>query len=124
VQGPVESEQDILAWALETSRRSGDPSPSLIQHAITTRASAAAALGWGTDDETPVYVIVIRGAYSVRRGARNPRRPDAPATYVTVPILFRVVEIKTGRVVDSGAKREMPDLTSLAPITTDLNAPR
>lgn len=121
----VSSEQDLLRWALETARRFGDPKPTLIQHATTTRDAAATALGWGTCEKTPVYVVVLKGKFSVKqhRHARPcRRRQDADATFITVPVLFRVIEIETGRVVDSGSKRAVPDLTALAPITTDLSS--
>lgn len=115
----VYAEQDILLFALDSARRYGDPNPTLVQHARSTRRGAAALLDWGSDDDRTVYVVAIKGQFSVKRASHG---PAVPHEVITVPALFRVIDIETGEVIDSGSRPVFPDLRSLGAVITDLAA--
>jgi hypothetical protein len=117
----VRSEHDILGLALAVTARNGDPDPELIQHATgTTEAAIKTSGSWVRRDE-PSYLIAVRGSFTTRRAPGPPRLrlDDAEDDMVSFPVQVLVVEIKRGRVTDSGSDFEYPDLASVGPVVTD-----
>lgn len=119
MQTSVRREQDILPFALVSARRYGDLTPILIQHATTTRQLAATALGWGTDDDRPVYLVVIKGQFFIKK---TTYKEPFTSQVVPRPVLFRVIDIATAWIIDSGSRRAYPDLRDVKGVVTDLDA--
>lgn len=115
---PVHSEQDILPFALDTARRFGDPDPTLIQHAATTSEAAGAVFGSHGGGDNPVYLVAIRGEFSLTKPTRG---AATSKTTITRSVLFRVVDAETGSIVISGSCSAYPDLASVGPVVTDLD---
>jgi hypothetical protein len=108
----AEGEDDLPLLALAAAARSGDPDPALIQHTTGTRGELTKLTGsWGPSDE-PSWMIAIRGRFTLR-----------PALPPSVPPEIRREASEdvscTGRVTDSGASNDYPDLVSVGPVVTD-----
>jgi hypothetical protein len=116
---PVHSEQDILPFALDTARRFGDPNPTLIQHVATTTETAGAVFGSHGHDDSPVYLVAIKGQFSMPKPTRG---ATTSKTIITRPVLLSVLDPETGNVVISGSRSTYPDLADVGPVVTDLNS--
>jgi hypothetical protein len=119
----IESENDIVPFALDAARRYRDRDPQLIQHTIGTREAATKATGsWVHGDEIS-YLIAIRGRFSAPRPtpqrAPLPKPGDRQIETMTFSVLVRVVDVATRRVTDSGSSNDYPDLASVGPVITD-----
>jgi len=116
----VTKEADLLPLALEVAARSGDPDPELVQHTTGSQEALTKLTGsWVYGDE-PSWMVAIRGSFSGRRVF--PPGPDWDHQRDEIeswPVLVLVVEIKGGRITDSGRGPEYPDLGSVGPVVTD-----
>lgn len=119
----VESESDILPFALDAARRCGDPNPELIQHTTGSREAATRTTGSRVHGDELSYLIAIRGRFSAQRAmpphARRSDSGNPEAETITFSVLVRVVDVATGRVTDSGGSNDYPDLLSVGPVITD-----
>lgn len=70
-------------------------------------------------DDVPAYLVAIKGQFSVEKPTRG---ASASRTIITKPVLFRVVDAATGKVVISGSRDSYPDLASVGPLVTDLDS--
>lgn len=109
------SESRILGIAKQAAARDGDPSPSLIQHAESTRFEAV-LIGSGDliFEWNWSYLIAERGhfvcgACSVPPGAKAP----------TGSVITIVVDARSGRGTDGGIGNRYPPLGKVGPVTTD-----
>jgi hypothetical protein len=123
----VRSEGEILGLALEVSKRHGDPDPELIQHTSGTREAVTKTTGSWVRSDDPSYLIAMRGRFTARR-PRPPGyfrdHPDAPRDeLMSYPVQVLVVEIRSGRITDSGSSSNYPDLASVGPVVTDYERP-
>jgi hypothetical protein len=115
----VRNEGDILRLALEIAARNGDPNPELIEHTTGTREAATKATGsWVRSDELS-YLIAMRGDFSAPRPTPPTIRPTAQDTVMAYPVQVLVVGVASGRVTDSGASSDYPDLGSVGPVVID-----
>jgi hypothetical protein len=112
---PTLSEQRILALADQAASGSGDPRPTLIQHAEGTRFEAVRISSGDLIFEwTWSYLIAMRGHFTAT-GASVPPGAKVP----TGSVLTLVVDARTGQVTDSGFDNRYPHLAKLGPVTTD-----
>lgn len=118
--GPL-TERQILGIARTAAARAGDRTPTLIQHAETSRANANwIASHSGVDGNQLSYLIAERGhftanGFSVPPGAKPPKGS----------VLTLVVDASTGEITDVGISDRYPDLAALNQVITDLpGAPR
>lgn len=120
----VKREADVLVLALAVAARSGDPDPELVQHTIGSRESATKTTGSWVASEEPSYLIAIRGRFEAPRAPGPPRlrRPGWEQDTVSFSVQVLVVELKSGRITDSGGDRQLPDLASVGPVITDYRA--
>lgn len=113
---PSLSEQRILALAERAASNSGDPRPTLIQHAAGTRFSAVRISSGDLVFEWDwSYLIAIRGHFTAT-GASIPPGAKPP----TGSVITLVVDARTGLVTDFGISNRYPPLAKLGPVTTDL----
>jgi len=116
----VQSEADLLPLAREVAARAGGSDPELVQHVRGTREELTTLRGSIVHSDEPSYMIAMRGTFVRRRpfppgGERDQTRADMES--ISVKVL--VVEIKTGRVTDSGSGGEYPDLAKVGSVVTD-----
>ena len=107
----VKTERDLLSLALEAAARAGDSNPELVQHVTGTREEVTKTTGsWVLSDE-PSYLVAVRGDFSQSRpfppGPDWDHRRNELESY-SVRVL--VVEIKSGRITDSGSGGNVPGL--------------
>jgi hypothetical protein len=116
----VAKESDLLQLALQTAARSGDPDPELVQHVSGTRQELTTLTGSIVHSDEPCYMVAIRGRFSGRRpfppGPEWDHRRDEIEHW---PVKVLVVEIRSGRIVDSGGGNDWPDLAQVGPVVTD-----
>lgn len=75
---------------------------------LTRREAANEVLsGASVNSNRPVYVVVIKGAFTV------PRPGPAAQGSMHVSVLNSVIDARTGRETDGGLGRSMPDLARL-----------
>jgi hypothetical protein len=122
----IESESDILPFALDAARRYGERDAELIQHTTGTREAATKATGsWVHGDELS-YLIAIRGRFSAPRPtpqrAALPKPGDRQTGAMKFSVLVRVVDVATGHVTDSGSSNDYPDLATVGPVITDYHS--
>jgi hypothetical protein len=117
---PHLSEHRILRIALTAAARSGDPTPTLIQHSQGTRHNANLV---DSGDSVPgsewSYLIAERGHF-VLNDASRPRGARPP----TGSALTLIVDATNGTVTDSGVSNRYPRLARLGPVRTDLRHAR
>jgi hypothetical protein len=113
---PKLTEVQITQEALNLAAGMGDASPTSIEHVEGTREQLVSAL---SGDEVraaseDVYAIVIRGQFV---DSNAPRPSDAAAPSGSVLTVF--IDATTGALTDFGIQNQVPDLTSLGPVTID-----
>lgn len=118
----IESERDILPFALDAARHYGDRSPELIQHTTGTREAATKTTGSWVQGDGLSYLIAIRGRFAAPRP--TPQRAPLPKpgdrhAETMFSVLVRVVDVATGCVTDSGGSNDYPDLASVGRVITD-----
>jgi len=113
----------IPALARAAAARSGDKTPTLIQHVTGTRAEAnRLASGDVVPGEQQSYLIAIKGHFVV-----TPELPPLPPGVPVAPqpktltytVMTLIVDATTGQITDSGLANSYPDLAALGPVTTD-----
>jgi hypothetical protein len=116
----VKTEADILPLALEAAARSGDADPELVQHIKGSREEVTKTTGSWVHSDEPSYLIAIRGNFT-RRVPRPPRpeRDRKPIETEPYSVQVLVVEIRSGRITDSGSGPTYPDLSAVGPVVTD-----
>lgn len=115
---PGLTEAQILRIALRAAARSGDPRPTLIQHAAGTRADAnRVAYGGPVGGSAWSILIAERGKF-IGYGASIPLGAQLPRGTVTTLI----VNAATGQVTDDGISYRYPPLAQLGPVTTDFRS--
>jgi hypothetical protein len=112
---PHLSESRILGIAKHAAARNRDPSPSLIQHAESTRFEAV-LIGSGdlVFEWNWSYLIAERGHF-VCGSCSAPPGAKAP----TGSVITLVVDARSGRGTDGGIGNRYPPLAKLGPVTTD-----
>jgi hypothetical protein len=116
---PSLNEQRILALAEQAASGSGDPKPTLIQHAAGTHFDAVRiCCGDLVFEWNWSYLIAVRGHFT-EFGAPIPPGAKPP----TGTVITLVVDARTGQVTDDGVSNRYPPLAELAPVTTDRRAP-
>jgi hypothetical protein len=116
---PSVSEQRILTLAEQAAGESGDPTPTLIQHAAGTHydavriSSGDVVFEWNWS-----YLIAVRGQFAATGVPIPPGAKPPTGTVITL-----VVDARTGRVTDFGLSDRYPPLAKLGPVTTDLQPP-
>lgn len=116
---PSLSEQRILALGEQVAARSGDPRPTLIQHAAGTHFEAVRISGGDLVFEWNwSYLIAVRGHFTATDAPIPPGAKPPTGTVITL-----VVDARSGRVTDFGISDRYPPLAELGPVTTDLGAP-
>jgi hypothetical protein len=109
------TETQISQTAHKYAAAMGDPNPSSIEHVESTRQQAVAVLSGDKVSTNPdVYAIVMRGQF-VDNEAPLPGDATAPSGSV----LTIIINATTGQLTDLGVQNQVPDLTSLGPVTTD-----
>jgi hypothetical protein len=120
----VTKEADLLPLALQAAARAGDPDPELVQHVSGTREKLTTLTGSIVHSDDQCYMVAIRGSFSSRRPF--PPGPDWDHRKGEIehwPVKVLVVEIASGRIVDSGAGHKWPDLAHVGPVVTDYRRP-
>jgi hypothetical protein len=116
----VTKEADLLPLALKAAARAGDPDPELVQHVSGTRQKLTTLTGSIVHSDDPCYMIAIRGSFSGRRPfPHGPEWDHRRGEIEHWPVKVLVVEISSGRIVDSGGGRQWPDLAQVGPVVTD-----
>lgn len=91
-----------------------------MQHVSGTRQELTTLTGSIVNSDDPCYMVAIRGSFSGRRpfppGPQWDRRRDEIEHW---PVKVLVVEIASGRIVDSGGGHQWPDLEQVGPVVTD-----
>jgi hypothetical protein len=114
---PTLSERRILTLAEQAASRSGDPNPTLIQHAAGTRFEAVViSSGDLIFEYNWSYLIAIRGHFTATNASYLGAKPP------TGTVITLVVDARTGQVTDGGIGNRYPPLAKLGPVTTDLRA--
>jgi hypothetical protein len=112
------SQRWILRLAKHAASQSGDPKPTLVQHATGTHfdavriSSGDLVFEWNWS-----YLIAVRGHFTATQASYPPGARPPTGTVITL-----VVDARTGRVTDSGISNRYPPLAKLGPVTTDLRA--
>ncbi len=115
---PILTERQVLSLADRAARSSGDPNPSLIQHAEGTRFTAVLlssgdqVFAWNWS-----YLIAVRGHFKVTVAGPPPEPTALRGTVITL-----VVDARTGKVTDSGISSRYPPLAKLGAVSTDLGS--
>lgn len=111
-------EREILRIARRAATQAGDPSPTLIQHSVGTRADANhVASGEGGGGGQRSYLIAERGRFVLRDvGIENQT--------IRGSVITLVCNAKTLDVTDYGLQNNYPNLAALGRVTTDWRAPR
>lgn len=120
------SASQIPALARTIAAKTGDDAPTLIEHAIGTRADAnRIASGDVVFDDQPSYLIVVHGHFTmtpqlppIPPGVSIPPQPKT-LTYSTMTL---VVDVSTGKITDYGLTNNNPDLSALGTVTTDASS--
>ena len=108
----------ILKLAEQAAARSGDPSPSLIQHVEATRFDAVRiSSGDLVFEWNWAYLIAERGHFTCS-ACSGPSRAKAP----TGSVITLVVDAKSGQGTDGGIGNRYPPLAKLGRVTTDLRS--
>jgi hypothetical protein len=117
---PHLSEHRIVTLAKRAARSSGDPSPTLIQHAEGTRFEAV-LIGSGdlVFEYNWSYLIAVRGHFTCTACGGPPGAKTPTGSVITL-----VVDAKSGRGTDGGIGNRYPRLAKLGPVTTDLRSSR
>lgn len=119
IEHPPFCEDQVLAVALKFAEDSGEPHPSLIQHADGPRDRAVEIGSFGNripPDPTRCFLIAVRGSF-VFHNAHPPAGVDAPRG--TVLVLY--INAETGAYMGRGLGDLFPNLEQLGPVTTDLS---
>jgi hypothetical protein len=115
---PHLSEHRILTLARQSARSSGDPSPTLIQHAEGTRFDAVLiSSGDLVFEYNWSYLIAVRGHFTCTACGGPPGAKSPTGSVITL-----VVDAKSGRGTDGGIGKRYPRLAKLGPVTTDLRS--
>ena len=112
-------EDQVLSVALKFAEDSGEPHPSLIQHAAGPHDHAFEIGSFGNRiprDSTRCFLIAVRGSF-VLHNAHPPAGVEAPRG--TVLVLY--INAETGAYMGRGLGDLFPDLEKLGPVTTDLS---
>jgi hypothetical protein len=88
--------------------RAKDPRPTSALFVLTRRQAANEVLsGASVNSNQPVYVVVVKGSFTVARPGPN------ASGFMHVAVLNYVFDARTGRETDGGFGRVLPDLTRL-----------
>jgi len=88
--------------------RAKDPRPTSALFVLTRRQAANEVLsGASVNSNQPVYVVVVKGSFTVVRPGPN------ASGFMHVAVLNYVFDARTGRETDGGFGRVLPDLTRL-----------
>jgi hypothetical protein len=89
--------------------RSGDTHPVSARFVLTRREDANEVLdGDGVNSNQPVYAVVVKGWFKVTRPG-----PQKASGFMHVPVLFYVIDARTGRETDGGSRGALPRLSRL-----------
>lgn len=103
------------AWVVAQVRgsiaRLEDPHPTSAVFVLTRRQDANEALdGAGVNSNQLVYAVVVKGRFTVDRPGPN------ASGRMHVPVVFYVLDARTGRETDGGFGRSLPDLSKLGTV--------
>lgn len=113
--GPTLTDAQVSEIAGEFAAGMGDPNPTSIEHVESTRQQGVFALSGDTVSTNPdVYAIVMRGQFVANNAPRA-----SEATAPSGPVLTLVINATTGALTDFGVQNQVPDLSSLGPVTVD-----
>lgn len=110
--------KDAPGLAKRVAAHFGGGVPGTVQYTTGTREALNLAMsGDDIPDQTPSYLIVMRGKFS----SGPPTYPGEPASAQhpdNWSVEMLVVDAATGQVTDSGGSDAYPNLASLAPVHT------
>ena len=75
----------------------GDPTLSSAEYVLTTRSAANELFGAVVDTDEPVYLVVIRGKFTMQDAFMPAGRPSPSGSFAML-----VIDVSTGQVVDRG----------------------
>lgn len=98
----------VVATVRGSLSRLRDPRPVSARFVLTRRQAANEILSSaGVNSNQPVYAVIVKGWFRVSR-------PGPHATgFLHVPVVFYVIDARTGRETDDGFGRALPDLSKL-----------